>query len=148
MSIFVYLYYSFAFVIMFLTVLNLLGISFSKIINGLLKNAKTELEENKKLDPANPDSKPKIADSLALTFVMFLALSVIIPYIMWLMVGLLTSQWKIFLTIIGWLILNYALQTLLKGYITLARIVGTFFAIGLLGLLVFLVLNRFHLHWI
>lgn len=107
--------------------------------------AKAEQEENKELKTSSTLEEPKLVNQLTYTVIALPYMGFMIAYMAWAIVGLFTSQWIFFLTILGLSLLHGLLASIYKNYTAIILRVD---AIITMLILVFLFINRFQLHWI
>jgi hypothetical protein len=125
--------------------LRLGGLNFAAILDDLTKKAKLEQEENERNKNSTispPDAK--IADQITFTLVGMFVVVLTIVYMVWTLLGLFTSQWIFFVALLV-LSLVVALVQKVVGKSTLVSRLDAFITIVLL---VFMLINRMHIHMI
>lgn len=119
------------------------GLNMPALVKEWETKAKAEQEENKELKTSSTLEEPKLVNQLTYTVIALPYMGFMIAYMAWAIVGLFTSQWIFFLTILGLSLLHGLLASIYKNYTAIILRVD---AIITMLILVFLFINRFQLH--
>lgn len=105
---------------------------------------KAELEKDKNKSISSTDL-PEMQDQIAYSILALLYVGWVFAYTLWTLTGLLSSQWVFFLSI---LVLSFVSGGLAKFFKNYSNFIWRFDAIITVIILVFMFINRFHLHLI
>jgi len=149
-----YIFYFFAVFAILWELLRLFGMNSGKILKELLDKFKAEKAENEAAEKAAEGKgllfqpTPKREATINLGLVGCSMTAFMFAYWLWLLVGLMSSQWKVFLALIAWSIALSALTKLFKKVSFIVTGIYYLDAVVSLGCLIFIVVNRFHLGWV
>lgn len=123
--------------------LKLGGVNLTTLSKELEAKSNAEKERNEELAISDPSAKPVMLNQV--TFVLFALVYFgwVILYAGWSLIGLFTSQWVFFLLLLALSLIHTALQCIFTNY---AKILFRIDAFITVVLLVFMLLNRFHLN--
>lgn len=138
-----YSFYLFGVVVLFYEMLKLGGFNPHSILKDATDKAKLEQDKNKELEATLEE--PSFSDQIALVLTAFALIIWTLVYFSWSIIGLFTSQWEIFLALFILSLATGAVAKIFKNHISIILKVDAFITVILL---VFMLINRFHLHWI
>lgn len=151
-TILTYLFYSFAVAAIIFEFFRLSGLNIIKIINDLGEKAKTEAAYNKQIEEAEMGSEfyqkdKKIEDSITMVVAGCTFISFNIIYWIWVLVGLMSSQYILFagLTVLS-ILTGFILKRIKDKEVLQTKIIQFDAAVSI-ALLMFILINRFQLGW-
>jgi hypothetical protein len=148
-----YIFYAIGIFWILYEMMKLIGINPALIIKGLVEQAKEETEWNKKVNEAEIGSEYYLKDQkfgagCAITAIGCSMLPISISYWIWMFAGLMSSQWIIFLVFIIWAATLNLIRRLSNEHKTFLSVLFRVDAAISILLIVFILLNRFQLHWV
>jgi hypothetical protein len=126
-------------------ILKIQGLSLFESLNNYAEKAKEEQEKNAELEASGKMSEIKIEAQISYSIIALLFAGWSIAYAVWTLIGLFSSQWVLFLAILILSIVVGAIAKVFKNRLSLIMRVD---AIITVIILVFMFINRFHLHLI
>ncbi len=136
-----YGFYFFGVVVVIYELMKIGGLNPLTIIKDLTEKAEAEKTTNKGLSELDK----KMADQMTFAVFGVIYFAWFLTYMAWSIVGLFSSQWAIFLILLIMSFVTGGLISLFKKHSNIILRVDAFMTVVLL---VFMFINRFHLHWI